>query len=99
MPRVPELEAVLRELSTRPRADGGKTILVTAEGYPWQADALSKAIASVHEHAGIIHIDEESGRRREKHLHDARAPFATKLMIETDLSDAEIEDIMAWSPE
>src|SRR5690606_5804285 len=39
IPRIPELDALLRELATRPRADGVNTVLVTAEGYPWQPDA------------------------------------------------------------
>ena len=99
MPRIPELDSLLRELATRPRAEGITTILVTAEGHPWGPDALSKAIARVRDHAGIVHIDEESGKRREKHLHDARGTFATKLMTQTDLNDAEIADIMGWSPE
>lgn len=99
MPRIPELDAVLNDLARRPRAEGITTILVTAEGRPWHPDTLSKAIARVRDHAGIIHIDEETGKVREKHLHDARGTFATKLMTQTDLNDAEIADIMAWSPE
>lgn len=99
MPRIPELNALLEELSTRRRQEGVNAILVTGEGLPWHPDTMSKAIAEVRDLAGIVHVDEESGKSRKKHLHDARGTFATKLMVQTDLTDVEIADIMGWSPE
>jgi len=98
MPRIPELDSLLQELATRRRDEGVTTILVTARGRPWHPDTLTRAVAEVRDLAGIVHLDEETGERREKHLHDARGSFATKLMQETDLSDQEIADIMGWSP-
>ena len=97
MPRIPELDALLEELATRQRAEGVTTVLVTADGRPWHPDTLTKAIAKVRDLAGIVHVDEETGERRQKHLHDARGTFATKLMVQTDLNDQEIADIMGWS--
>lgn len=49
--------------------------------------------------AGIVHVDDETGATRKKHLHDVRGSFATKLMTATDLTDQEIAGIMGWSPE
>ena len=72
---------------------------MTTEGHSSHPDTLSKAVARVRDHAGIIHIDQEIGKAREKHLHDARGTFATRLMTQTDLNDVEIADSMAWSPE
>lgn len=99
IPRVPELDDVLALLETRFRQPGVETVLVTKAGLPWIGDKLTKEVAVVRKQAGIVHIDDETGRPRAKHLHDARGSYATKLMTGTDLNDKEIADIMAWSPE
>ena len=99
MPRIPELDALLEELGTRHREEGVTTVLVNPQGRPWHPDTLTKAIAAVRDLAGIVHIDEETGERRDKHLHDARGTFATKLMAQTDLNDQEIAEILGWSPQ
>jgi integrase len=99
MPRIPELDALLEELATRQHAEGVTTVLVAADGRAWHPDTLTKAIAKVRDLAGIVHVDEETGERRQKHLHDVRGTFATKLMVQTDLSDQEIAEIMGWSPQ
>ena len=99
MPRIPELGVLLDELATRDRAEGVTTVLVAPDGRPWHPDTLTKAVAKVRDLAGIVHLDEETGERRQKHLHDVRGTFATKLMAQTDLNDQEIADIMGWSPQ
>ena len=99
MPRIPALDAVLERLKDRDRRPGVETVLVTKSGDPWNLDALSKAVAAVRKKAGIIHVDEETGRKRTKHLHDVRGSYATRLMTTTDLTDQEIAEIMGWSPE
>lgn len=55
-------------------------MLVDERGEPWNLDRLTKAVAKVRDHAGIVHLDPETGKERKKHLHDARGTFATKLM-------------------
>lgn len=99
IPRIPSLDSLLDELRKRPRQNGVTTILVDEDGNAWTGDKLTKAIAEVRDSIGIVHIDDETKVVRKKHLHDLRGTFATNLMIETDLTDYEIADIMAWSPE
>lgn len=99
IPRIPELDELLNELSTRPRALGVETVLVDDNGAAWTPDRLTKAVGKVRDLLGITHIDEDTGVARKKHLHDARGTFATKLMIGPNLTDQEIADIMGWSPE
>jgi hypothetical protein len=53
----------------------------------------------VRDAAGIVHIDEDTGEKIKKHLHDVRGTFCTKLLTEADLTDREAADIMGWSPE
>lgn len=101
VPRIARLDAVLELLKVRSRVSGVDTVLVNPRGRPWHLDTLSKEVARIAKLAGIVHIDvdEEGGppRRRRKHLHDVRGTFATYLMTETDLADAEIASIMGWS--
>jgi hypothetical protein len=44
----------------------------------------------------IVHIDDETGEARKKHLHDVRGTFATRL-IRARLADQEIAEVTAWS--
>ncbi|MCW3837085.1 tyrosine-type recombinase/integrase [Sphingomonas canadensis] len=97
LPRVPELEAVLADLKTRRRASDTATVLVDECGKPWHLDRLTKAVAKVRDHAGIAHVDPETGQRRTKHLHDARGTFATKLMLTGKLTDQQVAEYMGWS--
>lgn len=96
VPRVPELDDVLTLGTKLPRDKRVQTVLVV-NGRPWQLDELTRAIATIREAmGGVFHIDEDSGQRRSKHLHDARGTYATKLML-LGLSDDEIADVMGWS--
>ncbi|WP_375428211.1 tyrosine-type recombinase/integrase [uncultured Sphingomonas sp.] len=99
MPRIPALDAVLDRLRDRPRADGVGTVLVNAKGKPWNLDTLSKEVARIAKKAGIVHVDDETGETKSKHLHDVRGTFATRLMTTTDLTGKEIASIMGWSEE
>jgi len=99
IPRVPELDALLDELKGRTRKKDVGTVLVDHDGASWTPDRLTKAVSQIRDKAGIAHIDAETGQRRKQHLHDARGTFATRLMTRTDLNDAEIADIMGWSPD
>ena len=103
VPRIPQLDDVLDLLEGRYRAPGVDTVLVNSHGEPWNLDTLSKEVTRIAKLAGIMHVDfgGEGGaqRKRRKHLHDVRGTFVTYLMTETDLSDAEIAGIMAWSVE
>jgi integrase len=97
IPRIPELDELLDKLKSRPRGPGVLTVLVDNDGCSWTPDRLTKAIGKVRDALGIVHVDPESPIVRKKHLHDARGTYATRLMLQTDLSDIEIADIMAWS--
>lgn len=96
VPRVPELDSVLKKLAQLPRNKRVQTVLVV-NGRPWKLDELTRAVATIRDAmGGVYHTDEDSGQRRSKHLHDARGTYATKLMI-LGLSDDEIADVMGWS--
>lgn len=96
MPRLPELNELLAELRTRPRREGVTTLLVNSRGLPWTGDGYGGSFNRVRDAAGIAHVDEETGERRPKHLHDVRGTFATRLIL-AGLTDEEAADIMAWS--
>lgn len=98
MPRIPELDALLDELSGRQRIDGTRTLLVNSRGLPWTEGGLTGSFNAVRDAAEIVHVDEATGQQRKKHLHDVRGTFATRL-IEAGLTDREAAQIMGWSPE
>ncbi|MEO7541792.1 MAG: hypothetical protein ABIS66_07550, partial [Sphingomicrobium sp.] len=99
IPRIPELDALLRVLKSRPRQEGVQTILVNSYGRPWTADGFGGSFNRIRDEAGIVHIDEEPGIRKNKHLHDVWGTFATKLIAQpAGLTDQEVADVMAWSP-
>ena len=99
IPRIHALAALLDELQARPRQEGVDTILVDDAGRSWHPDRLTRDFAVVRDAIGIEHVDEETGERRKKHLHDLRGTFVTKLITETDLRDEDIARIMGWSPD
>lgn len=99
IPRVPELDSLLEQISSRSRQSGVTTILVDPDGRPWTPDRLTKAVGKIRDQLDIVHVDPETGQARKKHLHDARGTYATRLMVHTDLDDAQIADIMGWAPE
>lgn len=99
MPRIPELDALLTELKARPRSEGVQTVLVNSRGEPWSGDGFGGSFNRIRDEAGIVHIDSETGEAKKKHLHDVRGTFATKLCLTTNLTDKEIGDVMAWTPE
>lgn len=99
MPRIPALDALLEELGTRFRKEGVNTVLVNSFGEPWSGDGFGGSFNRVRDEADIEFVDEETGERKRKHLHDVRGTFCTRLLTETDLSDREIADIMGWSPD
>ncbi|RIA37511.1 phage integrase family protein [Hephaestia caeni] len=98
IPLTPQLETVLADLRTRPRASGVSTVLVNTRGRPWTGDGLGGSFNRIRDAADIVHIDED-GNRRLKHLHDVRGTFCTMLLTEWELTDQEAADVMSWSPE
>lgn len=99
MPRIPALEQLLEELMRRPRAEGVETVLINSYGRRWTGDGFGGSFNRVRDAADIVHIDEDSGERIKKHLHDVRGTFCTKLITQTDLTDREAADIMGWAPD
>ena len=95
MPRIPELDAVLEELASRFRQPGVDTLLVNSRGEPWTADGFGGSFNRIRDAADIVHVDEETGERRRKHLHDLRGTFATNL-IKAKLTDQEVAEVMGW---
>lgn len=99
MPRIPELDAFLEDLKGRYRKPDVNTILVNSFGEQWSGDGLGGSFNRIRDHAKIMHVDDVTGEAKAKHLHDVRGTFVTKLCVQTDLTDKEIADVMAWSPE
>ena len=98
IPRIPELDELLNELRTRPRAAGVNTVLVNSFGKPWSVHGFGGSFGRVRDHASIVHVDPESGETKTKHIHDLRGTFCTHLIL-AGLSDQEAAQIMAWSPD
>ena len=98
MPRIPELDALLAEISTRQRTQETRTLLVNSRGQSWSEGGLTGSFNRVRDAAAIFHTDEATGERRKKHLHDVRGTFATRL-IKAGLTDAEVAQTMGWSSE
>jgi len=100
IPRIPELDALLDVLRTRQRKEGVQTILVSSFGRPWTAEGFGGSFNRIRDASGIVHVDEETGIQKKKHLHDVRGTFATKLIAgPAGLSDQQVADMMAWSPQ
>lgn len=98
MPRIPELDALLRELKTRDRASEVRTLLVNSRGREWTGDGFGGSFNLIRDAAKIVHIDSETGQRRKKHLHDVRGTFATRLIL-AGLTDQEVAEVMGWATE
>jgi integrase len=104
LPKLPALNALLKELKTRPRKADVETVLVNSCGRPWSGDGFGGSFNRIRDAAGIVHVDPETGEIRRKHLHDLRGTFASKLMLEASkqgkpLTNQEIADLMGWSPD
>ncbi|MEA1015152.1 tyrosine-type recombinase/integrase [Sphingosinicella sp. LY1275] len=99
MPRIPSLDLLLDELRSRPRKPGVETVLVNSFGEPWTGGGFGGSFNRVRDEADIVHVDEDSGDRSKKHLHDVRGTFCTRLLTDTDLADREVAEIMGWSPD
>lgn len=111
LPRLPELDALLAELKTRPRKEGVETVLVNMHGRSWAAsgDGLNSSFDDARGKAnggkGIFHVERDPVTGEEtkiaKRLHDLRGTFATRLMTHPTarLTDKEIADLMGWSEE
>lgn len=104
VPLIPESRRLIAELRTRPRQPGVNTLLVNSKGLPWTPGSLTQAFNEVRDaangRAGIVQpaIPELDVPPRNKHLHDCRGTFVTKL-CRTDLTNEEIARTVAWSPE
>ena len=99
MPRIPALDLLIEELRSRPRRSGVETLLVNSFGAPWSGVGFGGSFNRIRDEADIVHVDEDSGERIKKHLHDLRGTFCTKLLTHSDLTDGEVAEIMGWSPD
>lgn len=109
LPRLPELDALLADLKTRPRQPGVETVLVNRWGVSWApsgdglATSFSDARAKANGKTGIWHAERDpvSGEeiRFAKRLHDFRGTYATRLLTHPTarLTDREIADLLGWS--
>ncbi|MCJ2180823.1 tyrosine-type recombinase/integrase [Novosphingobium album (ex Hu et al. 2023)] len=111
LPRLPELDALLVDLKSRPRKEGVETVLVNQHGNSWakSGDGLNSSFddarAKANDGAGIYYVERDPVTGEEirlaKRLHDLRGTFATRLMTHPTarLTDREIADLMGWSEE
>jgi integrase len=99
VPRIPALDALLVELRSRHRQEGVNTILVNSYGLAWSADGFGGSFNRVRDAAGTTHTDASTGKVTNKHLHDVRGTFCTKLITVCGLTDQEAASVMAWAPE
>lgn len=81
IPIVPELLELLASIG---RLGPTVHVLLNSRGQPWSADGLENRIIKAKTKAGV-----------DKHLHDARGTFATRLR-EAGLTASEIADVMGW---
>lgn len=100
IPILPALEELLQELRERKRQPGVQTVIVNSQGRPWTGGSLTQAFNQVRDHAGIVHPGDPrlETQDRAKHLHDVRGTFVTHL-CRRGLSDQEVADLVAWSPQ
>lgn len=105
IPLLPETKALLEQiradqqarhaqlLKTKPGRDyrahppEPTTVLTNTRGRPWSASGLEGAV-----------IDTKALAKVDKHLHDARGTFATRLRM-AGLKASEIADILGWEEE
>lgn len=69
----------------RPETPSPTTVLTNTRAKPWTEDGLETQVIKTKAEAGI-----------DKHLHDCRGTFATRLRIDGKLTAPEIADVMAW---
>lgn len=81
IPIYAELKALLDGIG---RLGPSVCVLLNSRGDPWSADGLENRIIKAKTAAGV-----------DKHLHDARGTFATRLR-EAGLTSSEIADVMGW---
>ena len=101
VPLLPETRALLDQLRCRRRQPGVNTLLVNSFGRSWGSPvSVGDRFQTVRDHAGIMEPgDPKLGvPDRPKHLHDLRGTFVTRL-CRAQLSDEEIANIVAWSPQ
>ena len=98
IPRIPELDTHLEHLSRRMRKPGVNNVLVNSRGMPWSGDGFGTSFNRVRDHAGIVHVDQETGKTAAMHIHDLRGTFCTKL-LRAGLTNEEVAEIMGWAPD
>lgn len=91
VPLIRDLKTLLEELQGRPRKAGVNHVLVNSFGVPWTSGGLGNSITR--EVKGIVHTD-----GRQKHLHDMRGTYATRLIL-AGLTDKDAAEILGWSPD
>lgn len=101
IPLLPETKALLVEIRARQLARHAEltaqaakkrrppppeptTVLTNTRGLPWTPDGLEAQVIKAKAAAGV-----------DKHLHDARGTFATRLRM-AGLSASEIADVLGW---
>lgn len=91
LPLIRDLKTLLADLRTRERKAGVETVLVNSFGEPWTSGGLGNSITRAVK--GFLHTD-----GRQKHLHDMRGTYATRLIL-AGLTDKEAAETLGWSPE
>jgi integrase len=99
MPRLPALDALLRELRIRHRNPRVETVLVNSYGQAWSAERFERSFDRIRDAAQIRHIGEHDGTPVKKQLCDVRGTFCRRLLLDCGLSDDEAASVMGWVPE
>jgi len=83
---VPILPETARVLARRGEIASGPILLPNRDGEKYKPKGIGDLVAGVAKSLGI-----------ERHLHDAKGTFVTRLKTHTDLTDQEIAGLVDWS--
>lgn len=65
--------------------------VVNSRGVAWSGDGFGTSFNRVRDHAGIVHVDLDSGKTSANHIHDLQGTFCTKP-LRAGLSNEEVWD-------
>lgn len=91
VPMIRDLRALIERLRQDRPTGPDDPVLVNSFGRAWTSGGLGNSITRAVK--GIVHSD-----GRQKHLHDMRGTYATRLIL-AGLTDKDAAETLGWSPE